>query len=797
MNGADFLAHIFAGCNGIPVTATKSDGYNSRRWCLRQPVPLGVTYFCISTVRDVPRSRVLGRKTEDLVATYVIVLDDVGTKVSRETIKLTPSYVLESSAGNFQYGYVLAEGIEPARAAALIEALAAAGLTDPGAKRADRIMRVPGSLNDKYSPPFAARLAAWNPEIDYTLSELCVGFGVTPTDVVDLKVNTALAEGEADPVLDWLQAHGHVLGGPNPRGWYPVRCPQEDQHTGDVDHGTDYMPGAPGAFVCLHGHCAGFKTANLRSWILSQDPAAEVGVLDRAAITSVGQRLGAALGLDIRAVGPSRETGTDREEGVLSRSTADDTLQRLNDALQAAAGPGSIFHRPDAAAASLSLVQRLAAAIGGIFLDPSLLPDADTLPNGNAARTQAVTSPRVHHVMNLIGMTARQNVLTGGIECKFSSFEGYNPADDTSEGAVEVLVHACVRCGMRGAEAVRYALLNYASERKYSPVSEWILSAQWDGVSRFPALFNTVKMRDPIREEWKRVAMGRWMIQTIAAIRNWEPGRVPTSISAVLVLQGDQGARKSFWAQSLMPSPWVTIGVSLKLDHGERDAVKRVTATPITELGEVDGSFKRSDTASLKNFLSAPVDIYRPPYGRVEVARPRGTSFLASVNPEGYLLDQTGERRFWTLAVESCNDAHGIDLQQLWAEAWAIAATGERFWLEGGEIEMHAAASNVHHAATDVTFILEDLAMRREAFFDQKLWVHTNARDLVRHYGIKGLPSVYQDLSEALRRAEYRSAVVKGKRGFYVPPFEQSLTAAQVAAFKVIVGGAVDNDKKP
>lgn len=775
MDARDFLAHIFQSCKGVPVTCNKADGYNSRRWRPGDSIPTGVTYFCISTVHDQARSRVLSRKTEDLVLTYVIVLDDVGTKVLAKLIKLKPSYIIETSPNNFQYGYILAEGIDPARAAALIEALAAAGFTDAGAKRADRIMRVPGSLNDKYDPPFEARIVEWRPELDYTLSELCVGFGVVPTDTVVSAGPQALAEGERDPVFEWLRERGYVLGGPNPRGWYPVRCPQEELHTGEVDHGTDYLPGSPGAFVCLHGHCQAFKTSHLRGWIVDQDPTAEVGVFDRQQVAAIGQKLAAQLGLG---------SATNSEPG-------EDPLQRLQAALQAAAGPGSLFHRPPTPIASTSLVQRLAAAIGSIFLDPSLLPDADTLPNGNASRTQAVTEPRVHHVMSLIGMSARQNVLTGGVECKFSSYEEYDPVLDTSQGAFEVLIHACVRCGMRGAEAVRQALINYASERRYSPVVEWITSAPWDGHSRLPAFFATIKMRDQALDRWKQVAMRRWLLQGIAAIKNFELLEGPKDVGHVLVLQGEQGVGKSRWVGSVLPDRWVTLGVSLKLDHGERDAVKRVTSTPLTELGEIDGSFRRSDTASLKNFLTARMDIYRPPYGRIEVARPRGTFFAATVNPEGFLLDQTGERRFWPLAVASCDWMHGIDLQQLWAEVWVLYAAGEPFWLQPGEIELHKAAAESHHVESDVAFAIEDLKVRRDAYTDLSIWVHANAKELARHYNMKNNGTVaFADINTALARAGFsRHIATGGRRGWLLPPYEQSLTPAQIAGFKVILGG--------
>jgi putative DNA primase/helicase len=41
---------------------------------------------------------------------------------------------------------------------------------------------------------------------------------------------------------------------------------------------------------------------------------------------------------------------------------------------------------------------------------------------------------------------------------------------------------------------------------------------------------------------------------------------------------------------------------------------------------------------------------------------------FASVNSREYLQDPTGNRRFWTVEVESINARHGMDMQQVWAE---------------------------------------------------------------------------------------------------------------------------------
>lgn len=160
-----FLASIFEGAEGIVVTANAEEGFKRKRFRPGRKLA-GEIYFGISTVRNIPRADVLPARAKDLVATYVVVLDDVGTKVDRRLIKLEPTYTLRSSmpdgVSNEQWGYAFVEGVPPERAAALIEALAEKGLTDRGARRADRIMRLPGSLNEKFDPPFVAELLEYS-----------------------------------------------------------------------------------------------------------------------------------------------------------------------------------------------------------------------------------------------------------------------------------------------------------------------------------------------------------------------------------------------------------------------------------------------------------------------------------------------------------------------------------------------------------------------------------------------------------------------------------------------------------
>jgi putative DNA primase/helicase len=108
------------------------------------------------------------------------------------------------------------------------------------------------------------------------------------------------------------------------------------------------------------------------------------------------------------------------------------------------------------------------------------------------------------------------------------------------------------------------------------------------------------------------------------------------------------------------------------------------------EFAELD-SFGRADSARVKNFLSSTVDDYRQPYGRANVRISRRCIFAGSVNlgTNGYLRDESGNRRFWPVL---CGETGPIDLEalscvreQIWAEAREHFKGGGKWWPETRE----------------------------------------------------------------------------------------------------------------
>jgi putative DNA primase/helicase len=158
--------------------------------------------------------------------------------------------------------------------------------------------------------------------------------------------------------------------------------------------------------------------------------------------------------------------------------------------------------------------------------------------------------------------------------------------------------------------------------------------------------------------------------------------------SSVLVLQGEQYAGKTAWFKSLLGDLSGTLGKEGAIvNPTDKDSVLGVVKYWLVELGELDATFRKSDIAQLKAFITKDADQLRRPYAATFSNYPRRTVFFASVNPKHYLHDETGNRRFWTVECTSAlNPNHGIDMQQAWAQVRHMHLTGASWKLTREEL---------------------------------------------------------------------------------------------------------------
>lgn len=272
--------------------------------------------------------------------------------------------------------------------------------------------------------------------------------------------------------------------------------------------------------------------------------------------------------------------------------------------------------------------------------------------------------------------------------------------DQADNAALEFMCSLAAVNDMPTGQAANLAVsLSYANPRNV--IASFIKSKAWDGVDRVAALQDTLTVRDGFPVPMRDRVLRKWLISAVAAALK------PSGFysKGVLTLQGAQSLGKSPWFMCLLPESlrqdYLLSGALLEPDN--RDSVKTAVSHWITELGEVDATMRKADIARLKAFLSNPVDKLRLPYARTDSEFQRRTVFGASVNPEEFLQDETGNLRWWVLPVVAIDYRHGLDMQQVWAQVATYYEAGERWWLERDEEEQldhwnagHVVKSAVH-----------------------------------------------------------------------------------------------------
>jgi len=199
-----------------------------------------------------------------------MVLDDIGTK--SKIPPLEPTWKIETSPGNYQWGYTFDYDQQPTKEdfSAAIFAIAAAGYTDGGAINPVRNFRVPGSINLKPGRDnFAAVLVDFHPLRQFTLQQICAALGVTPAPADTASHSAINIEDDGnDSVLRWLAEQQLVLNPPNTTGWAGVVCPNHAEHSDNNPEGR-YHP-VHRAFDCFHEHCGDWTSERFLRWVEEQ-----------------------------------------------------------------------------------------------------------------------------------------------------------------------------------------------------------------------------------------------------------------------------------------------------------------------------------------------------------------------------------------------------------------------------------------------------------------------------------------------------------------------------------------------
>lgn len=303
-------------------------------------------------------------------------------------------------------------------------------------------------------------------------------------------------------------------------------------------------------------------------------------------------------------------------------------------------------------------------------------------PDIGSSEQPLETADNLQVVCDNNDVVVRYNVITKDDEILIKG-ESWS-VDNAKSASITWLRSACHKVEMKTTNIKNFVTL-LADKNQFNPVVEWINSRPWDGVSRLNEFYATVH-EDELQcsSLMKQIILKRWLISAVAAAFS------PNGIMArgVLVFQGKQYAGKTRWIDALAPKGLELVKTGRALNVHDKDSVKQIVSSWIAELGELDATFKKSDIAALKAFITSDADELRRPYAAGESHYARRTVFAASVNEAKFLQDDTGNSRFWVIPIESIEHAHKIDMQQVWAEVHTLWGQGEVHYLTQNEMDI-------------------------------------------------------------------------------------------------------------
>lgn len=272
----------------------------------------------------------------------------------------------------------------------------------------------------------------------------------------------------------------------------------------------------------------------------------------------------------------------------------------------------------------------------------------------------------------------------------------------TDDDESEIRHHIEKDYGMYHTAKCRDAFGIVCQDNSFHPVKDYLNSLSWDGVARLDKLF--IDQLGVPDTPYTRAATRKSLVAAVARV--FEPG---IKFDYMVVMIGSQGKGKSSLLHDL-GKDWF----SDTLDSVTgKEAYMQIQGAWLIEMAELS-SIKKAEVEAVKNFISKREDRFRVPFAKHNASFKRQSVFFGSTNEFTFLIDKTGNRRFWPLIVTRKYVPGSIDPDPIWAEALYYYKEGERLYLSD-EMEAMAAEQQMVHTEVD------ERAGLIEAFVDMQL----------------------------------------------------------------------------
>ena len=237
----------------------------------------------------------------------------------------------------------------------------------------------------------------------------------------------------------------------------------------------------------------------------------------------------------------------------------------------------------------------------------------------------------------------------------------------------------------------------------FHPIRNYLNSLVWDNKKRIDTLLIDYFGCDDNR--YVRASMRKSLCAAVARV--FMPG---TKYDMVVILVGEQGTYKSTFIRKLGMQWFSDTFTTMQ----GKEAFEQLQGAWIIEMAELS-ALKKSESESIKQFISKCEDTYRPAYARTVETFKRQCIFFGTTNNADFLKDPTGNRRFNPIDIHPkratksvADDLNQYEIDQIWAEAYQLYLAGEKLYFDNEEANIAREEQRGHSALDERIGVIEN-----------------------------------------------------------------------------------------
>ena len=360
----------------------------------------------------------------------------------------------------------------------------------------------------------------------------------------------------------------------------------------------------------------------------------------------------------------------------------------------------------------------------------------------------------------------RHNVITGRVECRLpSNYE----TDGTDWQPISDRVVNSLWAELSQVKPVRaqdmYRVMESDFVEEYHPFRYYLDHLPpWDGQDYIIELSVSITIRGGVEKQMLFYEyLKKWLVAMVAG---WVDESVVNNV--ILVLIGEQGSYKTTWFNYLLPPELKTyFYTKTNANRMGRDDLLTLAQYGLVCCEELD-TMRPSELNQLKAAVTMPSIDERAAYAHFHEHRQHIASFCGTGNNVQFLGDETGNRRWLPLEVESIRSPrdHPFNYAGIYAQAYALYQEGFRYWFSQDEIRQ----LSEHNRAFETPRLETELV---QLYFRQPTEVETGefmsvarAMQIVSANISQKLSAVH--LGRALSELGFRRVKYQGVRGYIV-----------------------------